>query len=60
MLLTTTLISWISKIVNKVEQPTTYGSELERYIVSKRPQSVYEVEHWTNQFDKNNTKGWMI
>lgn len=60
MLITTTIISWLRKILNKVEQPATYGSELESYILSKRPQSVYEVEHWTAQFDKNNTKGWML
>jgi hypothetical protein len=39
---------------------TTYGSELEQYIVSKRPQSAAEIDHWTRQFDKNQTqKGWL-
>jgi hypothetical protein len=38
----------------------TYGSELEQYIVSRRPQSAAEIDHWTRQFDKNQTqKGWL-
>lgn len=39
---------------------STYGSELEQYIVSKCPQSAAEIEHWAQQFDYNrNTKGWL-
>jgi hypothetical protein len=38
----------------------TYGSELERYIVSKNPGSVAEIDHWTKQFDQNQTqRGWL-
>jgi hypothetical protein len=40
---------------------TTYGSELEQFIVSKHPQSTYDVEYWTAQFDKKqNEKGWIL
>ena len=60
MLLSTTLLSWISKMFKQVEKTTTYGSDLERYITSKHPQSVYEVEYWTNQYDKTNSKGWTL
>ena len=39
---------------------TTYGSELEQYIVSKCPQSAAEIDHWTRQFDKNQTqRSWL-
>jgi len=42
------------------QEHSTYGSELEQYIVSKRPQSAAEIDHWTRQFDKNQTqKGWL-
>jgi hypothetical protein len=30
--------------------PATYGSELEKYIVSRNPQSVYDVEKYTLEF----------
>lgn len=29
-----------------------YQSELEQYIISKNPQSVCDVEHWTQEFDR--------
>ena len=39
---------------------TTYGSELEQYIVSKGPQSVAEIDYWTKQFDNiRNRGGWL-
>jgi hypothetical protein len=39
---------------------TTYGSELERYIVSKNPGSAAEIDHWTKQFDQNQTqRSWL-
>jgi len=54
------MIAYIAKQIKRVEQPTTYGSELEQYIVSKRPTSVAEIEHWTRQYDKNTThRGWL-
>ncbi len=60
-MLLTSMIAYIAKQVKRVEQPVTYGSELEQYIISKRPQSVAEIEHWTRQFDKNTTqRGWPV
>ena len=60
-MLLTHMIAYISKQLKRVEQPTTYGSELEQYIISKRPSSVAEIEHWTRQYDKNTThRGWPL
>jgi hypothetical protein len=43
------------------QKHSQYGSELEQYIVSKHPQSVAEIDHWTRQFDKNQTQqGWPL
>jgi len=52
------LAAYFLKIFNM--RPVTYGSELEQYIVSKRPQSTEEIDHWTRQFDQNQArnKGW--
>ena len=53
------IITYIKDLFKKVDAP--YGSELETYIVSKNPQSTYDVEYWTNQFDKKqNEKGWLV
>lgn len=58
-MLLTQLAAYFNKMFDKQGQ-ATYGSELEQYIVSKRPQSVAEIDHWTKQFDKNQTqKGWL-
>lgn len=48
-------------MLKNTRQPYTYGTELEQFIVSKNPQSTYDVEYWTNQYDKKQTeKGWMV
>jgi predicted transcriptional regulator with HTH domain len=36
-----------------------YQSELDRYVSSKYPTSVADVEHWTREFDKQqSTYSW--
>lgn len=51
-MLITTLIAYISNLFSKVE--SSHGSELESYIVSKNPQTTYDVEYWTREYDKHN------
>lgn len=54
-----TIIAYFARVCNRTSK--TYGSDLERYIVSKQPQTIYDVEYWTNQFDKRYTqKGWSL
>ncbi len=59
-MLLTHMIAYITGIYKRVEKPSTYGSELEQYITSKSPQSTYDVDYWTRQFDKNTQKGWTL
>lgn len=37
----------------------TYGSRLEEYIASHNPQNTYDVERLANEFDKQNSKGFL-
>lgn len=53
-----TLTDCIQKMLRPTRVPYTYGSALERYIVSKNPQTTYEVEYWTRQYD--NKKEWPL
>lgn len=46
------LAAYFNQMVTGFEKSTSYGSDLEKYIISKNPQNTYEVEYWTNQFDK--------
>lgn len=63
-MLITYLINFIYGFFDKTGLPQTYGSALERYIVSKNPQSTYDVEYWTRQFDDSfsnrSTAGWPL
>jgi hypothetical protein len=46
------IFSHILIFLNKIHLSKTYGSDLERYIVSKHPNSTHEVEYWAQQYDK--------
>ena len=60
-MLTMSIIAYIQKMFKRIKESNTYGSELETYIVSKNPQSTYDVEYWTAQYDKKqNEKGWLV
>lgn len=48
-----TLPLWFKKIVKQ----ETYQSELEKYIVAHNPQSTYDVEKLTQEFDRRKTRG---
>lgn len=37
-----------------------YQSELERYILSKYPQSAADVEHWSVQYGYDKQRGFML
>ena len=39
---------------------STYYSELDRYIVSKHPQSAAEVEHWEREFNNQLSQGKIL
>lgn len=47
-----TLKKRIQKMFTCADQPNTYGSALEAYIVSKRPTSAADVEYYTQEFDR--------
>lgn len=42
------------------KKPNEYGSELERYIVSRQPQSIYDIEQLTRQFDSQLSQGKIL
>ena len=55
------MIDLIKSILNLFKttcRATNYGNELEDYIISKNPQSIYEVEYWTQEFDKKTVRSF--
>ena len=50
---------WIKETVKELRiQPSSYKTELEKYIIDHNPQSVYDVEFLTKEFDKKQSKGF--
>lgn len=37
----------------------TYGSALERYIVSRNPQDIGDIERFTQEFDRKQSEGFL-
>lgn len=50
-MLITALAGWVKSLVQAFQKPTTYGSELEAFIVSRDPQTAYDVDRLTREFD---------
>lgn len=47
-----TIITYIQKMFTSSDSPNTYGSELEAFIVSKKPTNAAEVDYWVQEFDR--------
>lgn len=50
----TQLLNWFKTVFSV----TTYGHDLEKFINSKHPTTVMEVEHWTREYDKRSGFTW--
>jgi hypothetical protein len=59
-----TILAYLDKLLQQIEEPQTYGSALERYIAAKHPQSTYDVEYWARRFDEKmaarSESGWPL
>lgn len=54
--LLSTLPAWFKTSAKEVA-PVTYGTELEQYIIANNPQSTYDVERLTIEFDRKQARG---
>lgn len=48
---------YIRQLLSKVFAHTGYQSQLDRYVASKHPKDVYDVERLTREFDQKLQKG---
>lgn len=53
------MLTQIKKLLQRVFNPTitSYQSDLERFILSKNPSSVAEIEHWSRIYDLHQKGG---
>jgi hypothetical protein len=56
------IAAYVHRLIGPIEMKPaqTYGSELESYIVSHQPQSIYDVEQLTRQFDTQLSQGKIL
>ena len=55
------LAEYFHKMIQRFEQPQTYGSALEEYIVRHSPKNTCDVDRLTRQFDLQHAGGgWSI
>ena len=45
------ILGWVKSLAESFEKPTTYGSALETYIVSRNPQNASDVDRLAREFD---------
>jgi hypothetical protein len=51
------MLTQIKKLLQGVFRNTSYQSDLERFILSKNPTSVAEIEHWSKIYDLHQKGG---
>ena len=49
------ILNWIKNLF----QDTNYSTRIERYVASKMPNSVAEVEYWTKVYEQAN-RDWVL
>jgi hypothetical protein len=46
------LLAYLIEKIKKSFKPTTYGEELETFVVSHNPSTSADVEYWITQYDR--------
>ena len=50
------LFKWAKSII----APTNYQTEIEKFIVSKNPKSVADIDHWAREYTYSTIKGGTV
>ena len=48
----TSIRAWITSLAEQFAKPTTYGSDLESYIVSNNPQNEADVDRLAREYNQ--------
>jgi len=54
------ITAYLVKPIMQRQFSTNYSSEVDRYVTSKNPQTVAEVEHWEKEYSRKQTQGWSL
>lgn len=54
------LTAYIIKPIAQKQFLINYSTEVDRYISSKNPQTVADVEHWEKEYSRKQNQGWVL
>jgi hypothetical protein len=54
------LTAYIIKPLTQKQFSISYNTEVDRYVASKNPQTVADVEHWEKEYSRKQSKGWSL
>jgi hypothetical protein len=54
------MLSFFTNLLSRLFSAPSYSHDLEYYVLSKRPSSVVEMEHWVKEYDRKNNQGWIL
>jgi 5S rRNA maturation endonuclease (ribonuclease M5) len=54
------LTAYVIKPMTQKQFSVNYGTEVDRYVASKNPQTVADVEHWEKEYSRKQTQGWPL
>lgn len=54
------LTAYIFKPIAQKQFTIDYTTEIDRYVTSKNPKTVADVEHWEKQYSHKQLKGWAL
>lgn len=54
------LTAYIFKPMTQKQFSINYSTEVDRYVASKNPQTVADVEHWEKEYTRKQGQGWTL
>ena len=56
------MLAILIKFFDRYFSSASYSNELDRFVLSKKPTSVIEMEYWVKEYDRKMTRGqgWIL
>jgi len=54
------MLSFFTKLLSRLFSAPSYSNDLEYYVLSKKPSSIVEMEHWVKEYERRNMQSWVL
>jgi len=54
------LTAYIIKPMSQKKFSVNQSTEVDRYVASKNPQTIADVEHWEKEYSRKQNRGWAL